>query len=227
MNILAIDTATKNLSLAVSSGGKIAAYKNQRLEKVLSNAIMPAIVGVLKKAGLALVDVDGFAAGLGPGSFTSLRVGLATIKGLALALDKPVVGIASLDILAKNVSEDGPICALMDARRQLVYGCLYENKGGVLKKRSAYLLMGIEDLMKKIKGPMTFIGDGLLLYQDRIEELSQKADIIPHFISEKLWSPQAQALAALALPQFKSRRYDDVDRLVPIYLYPEDCQVGK
>src|SRR3989338_3422719 len=135
MNILAFDTSSKHFSLAVAKDGKTLHSRSIFLKKVLSGSIMPAILGILKKAGLTLAKLDGFAVGLGPGSFTSLRVGLSTVKGLAYALKKPVVGIPSLDVLALNVKEDGQICVVCDAKRNMVYACLYQKKGKELKRK--------------------------------------------------------------------------------------------
>ncbi len=224
MNLLAFDTSSKHFSLAVVKDGKTLCYRSIVLKKVLSDSIMPAIRGILKKAGLTLAKIDGFAVGLGPGSFTSLRVGLATVKGLAFALQKPVVGISSLDVLALNVSADGQVCVVCDAKRNMVYACLYQKKGDALKRKSKYLLADIKDVLKKIKGEVTFVGDGVPLFRGTIEKA---AGIKPRFAGEKQMYPQAKHLAALALRRFEAKDYDAPETLVPLYLYPEDCQVVK
>lgn len=222
MNLLAIDTSSRRFSLAVARDGKIFRFRSILLKKVLSDSIMPAIEGILKNAGLRLAELDGFAVGLGPGSFTSLRVGLSTVKGLAFALKKPVVGISSLDVLAMNIARDGQICAVCDAKRNMAYACLYQKKGDVLKRKSRYLLTDIKDVLKRIKGGVTFVGDGVPLFRAAIEKA---AGINPHFADEKQMYPQARHLAALAMKRFEAKEYDAAETLVPLYLYPEDCQV--
>lgn len=225
MNILAIDTSSKHFSLAVAKDGKTLRYRSILLKKVLSDSIMPAIQGILKKAGLTFTKLDGFAVGLGPGSFTSLRVGLSTVKGLAFALKKPVVGIPSLDVLAMNVKDDGQVCVVCDAKRNMAYACLYQKKGGVLKRKSKYLLTDIQNVLKQVKGEVTFIGDGVSLFKNVIENA---AGIKPQFTNcapRCTIYPQAKHLAALALKRFESKEYDAAESLVPLYLYPEDCQV--
>ena len=218
MKLLSIDTSTKNFSLAVSDQGKILAEKNIKLDKVLSDSIIPSIDQILKKTKLSLERVDGFVVGLGPGSFTSLRVGLSTIKAFAMTLNKPVVGIPSLDAIASGVEEDGLICALTDARREMVYACLYEKKDQALKRQSEYLLTPVKDLLKMIKGQTIFVGDGIsLLPKDEKYSLAQ----------EKFWYPQAKFLVPLALERFKNKKFDNAAKLVPLYLYPEDCQVNR
>ncbi len=224
MNILALDTSSKHFSLAVAKDGKTLCYRSVVLKKVLSDSIMPAIQGILKKAGLTLAQIDGFAVGLGPGSFTSLRVGLATVKGLAFATAKPVVGIPSLDVLAMNVKGDGQVCAVCDAKRNLVYACLYQKKRNALKRKSKYLLTDIENVLKRIKGEVTFVGDGVPLFKEAIEKA---IGIKAHFAGEKQMYPQAKHLASLAIERFKIKKYDDAETLVPLYLYPEDCQVAR
>ena len=223
MKLFSLETSTKNFSLAVSDDDRILASKDVILDKILSSSIIPSIHLILKKVDLTFSQLDGFAVGLGPGSFTSLRVGLATVKGLAFSSQKPVVGVCSLDILAMNAKNDGQICAMSDAKRNLVYGCLYEKKGEDLKRKTGYLLTDGADLLRGIHGKVTFVGDGIGLLKKEIE----KAKLTARFLDEKWWHPQAKELATLALKKFAARQFDDIDQLVPIYLYPEDCQVQK
>ena len=223
MNLLAIDTSTKNLSLAVTKNGKVVKFKNVKLVRPLSSSIMPSIRKILDSAGITLSKLDGFAVGLGPGSFTGLRVGLSTIKGLAFATNKPVVGISSLDVLAMNIKEDHvQICTLCDAKRNLVYACLYEKKGSTLKRKSDYFLESIDAILKKIKGEVIFIGDGVKLFRNDIQKATS---INPIFIDGELTLPRARCLAPLALKKFQKGQKDDIAQLVPLYLYPEHCQV--
>lgn len=224
MNILALDTSSKHFSLAVAKDGKTLRSCSIFLKKVLSDSIMPAIQGILKKAGLTLAKLDGFAVGLGPGSFTSLRVGLSTVKGLAFALKKPVVGVPSPDVLALNVTGDGQVCVVCDAKRNMAYACLYQKKGDALKRKSKYLLTDIKNVLKQIKGDVTFVGDGVPLFREAIEKA---AGIKARFAGEKQMYPQAKHLAALAFNRFEAKEYDAAESLVPLYLYPEDCQVSK
>ena len=223
MNLLAIDTSTKNLSLAVTENGKVVKFRNVKLTRPLSSSIMPSIKKILNSAGITLSKLDGFAVGLGPGSFTGLRVGLSTIKGLAFATNKPVVGISSLDVLAMNIKGDHmQICTLCDAKRNLAYACLYEKKGSTLKKKSDYVLERIDAILKKVKGEVIFIGDGVKLFRDEIQKMK---NINPIFINGKYPLPQAQCLASLALEKFQKGKKNDIAQLVPLYLYPAHCQV--
>ncbi len=223
MKLLSIDTSTKKFSLAVSQGKNILACRNITLNKILSSSIIPRIRGILKDSGVALKALDGFAVGLGPGSFTSLRVGLSTVKGLAFATGKPVVGVPSLDILAGNVQEQKvQICTVCDAKRNLVYACLYQKQGSRIKRKTPYLLTNIDDLLERIKEETLFIGDGVALYREAILK-----ETPARFSGEKDWFPRAGRLAGLALEQFRKKKYSNIDKLVPLYLYPQDCQVRR
>jgi tRNA threonylcarbamoyladenosine biosynthesis protein TsaB len=236
MKILTLETSTRQFSLAISEADKVLGQRNVRLKKVLSSSIIPGIDQLLKRVKLTFKDIDGFAIGLGPGSFTSLRVGLATVKGFALATGKPVVGIPSLDALARNVKnqECDQICTLVDARRNMVYAAIYEKTG--FKRISEYMLTSLDKVLDQVHGKTLFIGDGLSLYQEAIIEAykaaakKRKTSCQALFAKEKLWFPQAAELATIANKRFEqssNSNFDSIDKLVPLYLYPEDCQVAK
>ncbi len=219
MKLLSIDTSTKNFSLSISDQGKVLSQTNIKLDKILSDSIIPAIEQILKKTKLSLEKLDGFVVGLGPGSFTSLRVGLSTIKAFAFVHNKPVVGISSLDAIAMGLKEDGSVCVITDARREMVYACLYEKNKGQLTRSSDYLLTSVSDLLTKIKGRPIFVGDGVPLLKNEDEKYSTA--------QEDFWYPQAKFFVPLALDRFKAKKTDNVSKMVPLYLYPEDCQVQR
>jgi len=223
MHILAIDTSTKNLSLAVSRKADVLKYRNLRLQRPLSSSIIPGIRNILKAAGVALEQLDGIAIGLGPGSFTSLRVGLSTVKGLVFTINKPVVGVVSLDILAMSVHEnDIQVCALCDAKRHMAYAGVYQKSNTGLQRKGDYILAPINDILKHLKGKIVFIGDGVGLFR---EDIQRARGITPVFTDSRKSLPQARHLILLALPRLKNGQKDDIDTLVPLYLYPEHCQV--
>ena len=224
MNLLCIDTSTNILSLAVSKNEKILKFRNVKLDRPMDKSIMPSIKGILSACGLTLTRLDGFAVGLGPGSFTSLRVGLSAVKGMAFAAGKPVIGTSSLDLLAMNVLGDAQVCTLNDARRHLVYACVYDKKRAVLKRKSEYLLTDIHSVLRQIKGDVSFIGDGIKLYK---EDIKKAKGLAPSFMDGKDAFPQARRLPSLVLDRARKDQWDPVDRLVPLYLYPDHCQIRK
>ncbi len=231
MNILVIETSTKRFSLAVASNQQICAANDVELVGVLSSSIIPEIQKILKQAKIKLSDIDGYAVGLGPGSFTSLRVGLSTMKGLAFAHPKPFVGISSLDILAMNAFESSQkhICTITDAKRNLLYTCLFVQKKGALKRKMKYSLMNPLEVVKIIPDDTVIVGDGIKFLTEEMKEtlLKKRGSLKPVFLGEEFWFPSAQKLAILAYERFQMKKFDDINRLVPIYLYPKDCQVKK
>ena len=126
MHILSLETSTKVFSLAVSKDDRLLRSRNLRTERILETSIIGAIDKLLASCDLNLDKIDVLAVGLGPGSFTSLRVGLSTVKAFALAMDKKIIGVPSLDVIASGVKlkEEDEICVLVDARRDKVYAAI-------------------------------------------------------------------------------------------------------
>ena len=231
MKLLAFDTSTQHFSLAISVGDKFSASRSLKNDRVLSSKILPALDKLFHKAGVTPKDIDAVAVGLGPGSFTSLRVGVSTAKGLAHALGKPVIGIPSLDAAAMNVKrgEADRVCVMFDARRGMVYTAVYACLEEGLVLVSDHMLVEPHKVLKMLKGSVAFLGNGIPLYQDVIEQQGKAtgAKFSPVFLPEKRWYPSAKHIARLARERLKNGEVDNIDTLVPLYLYPEDCQVTR
>jgi len=230
MYFLSFETSTKIFSLALNQDEKVLRFRNLKSALVLEDAILPAIDKMLALAKIKFSQIDGFAIALGPGSFTSLRVGLATVKAFAMSTEKPVVGIPTMDIIASGVAMKGcdEICVINDARRGNVYACLYGPQG----RKGDYLLTTLDALLDKVHGRTLFVGDGLGVYRKDIETAYQKYSHQKNspcqcsFADEKYWHPQSRVMASLAYQRFSFKKYDDAASLLPLYLYPEDCQVS-
>jgi tRNA threonylcarbamoyladenosine biosynthesis protein TsaB len=221
MKILAIDTSSKFLCLGIYDNAKVYEY-NLEVDRHLSSLLADTIRRVLGALGWEARDMDYFACGLGPGSFTATRVGVATIKGLAWSLNKPVIGISSLDILAKNAQNtSGYIMPVVDAKRRLVYCSLYKMKDGILKRTSAYMLLNENELLKIIKDNSIILGDAVNLYKEKI--LKNKRGI--NILERDYWYPQAHNIIALAKDRIKDKKFNSSFQIKPIYLYPKECQV--
>ncbi|MBF0485312.1 MAG: tRNA (adenosine(37)-N6)-threonylcarbamoyltransferase complex dimerization subunit type 1 TsaB [Candidatus Omnitrophica bacterium] len=231
MKILAVDTSTKHLSLALTDDNKSLAVMNLRPKKDLSLSITLDIERLFKKANVFLKDIDGFVIGQGPGSFTSLRVGFSMMKAFIMVTEKPVVGVPSLDAIAMNVrsKKNARICVIVDARRNLLYSCLYEKKDTELTRWSEYLLKPLADIFHALEGEIIFTGDGVSLYRDVIIETSKASNgrFTAFFENEKHWLPQARELAHLGARRLLKGDFDKIETLAPMYLYPEDCQISK
>lgn len=223
MKILAIDTTTKFLTIAIYSDGKIGEY-NLEVGRQLSNLITLSIKRVLDAVNLEVKDIDYFACGLGPGSFTGIRTGVATIKGLSWIRNKPVIGISTLDILAQNIKDtDKQIIPVIDAKRNLIYSAIYKKKSGLLKRIGAYLLVSKEELCKRAGKNSIILGDAISLYGDSFVKNIKGAQIL----DKDYWYPKAHNLIALALGKIKAKKFKDAFNIKPIYLYPKECQIKK
>lgn len=233
MRILYLDTSSKYLSLAVAEDEKVLSQIHRPLDRKHSLQLVTLIDKVLKGAEISLREIDGFCVSKGPGSFTGLRIGITTIKGLAFVLGKPVVAIPTLDILAQNVKKATKlkhqdkllqVCAIVDAKQNKVYACLYQLRNGTARPVWRYLLLPVSELLKKLKGKIIFLGDGVRVYR---KEICASKKVKPVFTEEKLWYPQARQAVPLALERFHENELEDIDSLVPLYLYPKECQIKR
>jgi len=223
MKILGIDTTTKFLCLAIYDNGRVYGY-NLEVATKLSSLLAVTIERVLDSFGWRAQDIDYFACGIGPGSFTGIRVGIAAIKGLSWAANKPVIEIPSLDLLAMNAKDtDKPVIPVIDAKRNLIYCSVYKKKNGMIRKIKPYMLLSEKELFKIIKSGAIILGDAIGLYKERIQ-LNSKGAI---FLDKDYWYPKARNIAALALGKIKDKKLSDAFSVKPIYLYPKDCQIRK
>jgi len=223
MKILALDTTTKFLCLGLYDNGKFYEY-NLGAGTALSSLLGISLKRALEALDWQVRDIDYFACGLGPGSFTGIRVGMSAIKGLAYALNKPVIGIPTLDILAENVKDkDGYIAPVIDAKRGLIYSCIYSVKGGKIKKLTPYLLLKPAELFRKAKNNTWILGDALMLYKQEVLKNIKGARIM----DADYWYPKAHNIIKLALEKIRAKKFSDAFRIKPVYLYPKECQIRK
>ena len=223
MKILAVDTATASCSAAImTTDGSLLAELTKGETHTHSMHLMDIITSVCGLAGVEIADLGGFAVTVGPGSFTGLRIGISTIKGLAWSLKKPVVGVSSLDALAWQCSQsDYLICPLLDARKKEVYFCRYRFERGDLKEKGIEQVAAPEQALHGIREPSLFVGNGALLYREKISaelgELAQFASATHHVI-------RASSVAVLSLSNFNGCNTDDVALLVPHYIRKSDAE---
>lgn len=221
MKILGIDTTTKTLCLGLQVDRKFYEYSLQ-VGRNLSGLLIPAIQRVLAAVGLKVSDIDYFACGLGPGSFTGMRIGVAAIKGLSIVGNKPVIGVSTLDILAKNA---GPINQLIvpaiDAKRNLIYCSGYKYERGILKRKSEYSLLSLDEFIKKFPRKAVILGDAATLYQDQLK--ARMKDVL--ILDKDYSNPKAHNLMELALLKIKTKQFSSALTVKPIYLYPQECQI--
>ena len=225
MKFIAIDTSTEYLSLGISEDKKILFAETFLLERKHSTDLLPILEKVLKRLKLSIQEIDGFIVGLGPGSFTGLRVGISMVKAMALCLDKPVVGIPTLDCLAAFVEGDKiPIAPLVDAKRQQVYAALYEKRNGFLEKRIKERVIPPDAFLKTLKGKTLFVGGGARLYKETIEEVMGEEAVFGKPVED---IPDPGTLIRLGIERFEKKELEDPRTLVPLYIYPKDCMIKK
>lgn len=223
MKILGIDTTTKFLSLGIYNNGKICEY-NIDLGRRHSDLLMVTIKRVLDSLGWQASEIDYFACGLGPGSFTGMRIGIATVKGLSFSLDKPVVGISTLDILAQNAGAiNNTIVPIIDAKRGLIYCSVYKTKNGALKRIMPYMLLSEKELFGKIGKNCVILGDAVNLYKQKIMMNIKGATVL----DGEYWYPKGRNIVGLALGRIKIKKVSNPFEIKPIYLYPKECQIRK
>ena len=163
MKILGIDTTGQTASAALVEGDKLIAEFTMKYKLTHSQTILPMIADILERTETDKASIDCIACACGPGSFTGLRIGAATAKGFALALDKPIVAVPTLDALAYNVFETNKfICPIMDARRNQVYAAFYMWENGKLIRLTDHMAESIERVIE--------IADGVPVHRERLEQ---------------------------------------------------------
>ncbi len=224
MQILGLETSTKTGSVAIVSEKAVVAQYSLNIEVTHSERLMSTVDRVLTDTGLSLSGLDGFAVAIGPGSFTGLRIGLATIKGLVLATGKPVAAIPTLRALAANVPFAAyPVCPLLDARKQEVYAGLYRCEGAEPVQLMPEAAVPIRDLADRIPGTVVFIGEAAALYRAEIEaQLGSRALFGPPTAS----LPSAATVAELGLALIQKGMHVDADRLTPLYIRRAEAEVA-
>jgi tRNA threonylcarbamoyladenosine biosynthesis protein TsaB len=223
VNILGIETSTKTGSVAIVSEDGVVAQYSLNIEVTHSERLMSTVDRVLKDTGLAVHDLDGFSVAIGPGSFTGLRIGLSTVKGLALATSKPVAAVPTLQALAWNLPYSMyPVCPLLDARKNEVYAALYRFAGTALVQVLPETAISIFRLAEQISEKVVFTGEGSLIFRKGIQEVfGERAVFAPH--SAVL--PSGAKVAEIGLDMIKSGRQVEPDRLTPLYIRRPEAEV--
>ncbi len=219
MKILGIDSSGLTASAAIVSGDMLAAEFTVNNKQTHSQTLLPMIDQVVKMSGIALEEIDGIAVAAGPGSFTGLRIGSSTAKGMALALDKPIISVPTLEGLAYRMAGfSGVICPLMDARRNQVYTGIYQITENQLKCLLGQSAMDIQEIVEKVNDfgqNVVFLGDGVPVYETVIKENV----LVPYqFAPLHLNRQSAAAVAALGALYMAEGRTEDAREHKPVYL---------
>jgi len=239
--ILGIDTATATASAALVEDGKLileearpghpqgAPFGSTGRGSHAEN-LLPLVDTVLKRAGLSLYDVSAFAVSIGPGSFTGLRIGLSTVKGLVYGWKAPVIGVPTLLAVAARVTDwEGLICPFLDARKKEAYAALFRRDARVLKRLTEDLVSPPERIIRQIRSssngePCLLIGDGTKVYGDLIKASLGDRGLLT---LGEAYPSTAFAVARLGEERFLKREFDPPATLAPLYLRPSEAELKR
>lgn len=219
MKVLAIDSSGLVASVAVVTDDDLISEYTINYKKTHSQTLLPMMEEMNKTIELDINSIDAIAVAAGPGSFTGLRIGAATAKGMALALNKPIISIPTLDGLAYNIyNNNAIICPILDARRNQVYTALYNYKKYKLNRISDYLAINIDELIELLNeynSEVVFLGDGVTSFGNTIKE---KFRMNYYFAPNNLNRQRAGSIGALAVNYKDIYKMQSATEFVPFYL---------
>ena len=213
--ILNIETATTACSIALSRDGRAIAVREVNEGYSHAEKIMGLIEAVLQEGGAEMADLDAVAVSKGPGSYTGLRIGVSVAKGLAYALDKPLLATSTLEVMAHQVRQENPVenalyCPMIDARRMEVYTALFDDSGKQLQDISAEIIDENSFSQELEQSQVVFFGDGAEKCRETIA--SPQARFIEGVF------PSARCMGHFAELQFQQSEFVDVAYFEPFYL---------
>ena len=216
MKILSLESSAVSAAACLTDGEKLIASAFQNNGLTHSRTLLPLAANVLESVGLTPADVDAFAVAAGPGSFTGLRIGVATVKGLALGTNKPCVGVSTLEAMAHGLAGiDGVYDCVMDARAGQVYHARFRREGDVLERLCPDRAVTIDELGAEIgTKPEILVGDGADLCYNKLHTICPALRIAPPHLR---W-PSAYGVAMAALPLLEAGKTLSPQELDAIYL---------
>lgn len=219
MKILGLDSSGIVASVAVVQDDVLVAEYTVNYKKTHSQTLLPMLDEIVRMTELDLNTIDAIAIAAGPGSFTGLRIGSATAKGLGLALKKPLIAVPTVEGLAYNLYDtEGLICPIMDARRKQVYTGLYQFEDHKLKVTEDQMAIPMEQMIEKLnhyQKLVTFLGDGVPVFREMIQEnLEVPYTFAPAHVNKQ----RAAAVAALGMEYYRQGRIQTAEEHIPDYL---------
>ena len=218
MRVLAVDTSTMAGGVALLDGDRVIGESLLDVRTTHSERLMIAVDRVLADAGWTIAGVDGFAVAIGPGSFTGLRIGLAAVKGLALAIDRPIAAVPTLEAMAAALPcASRPVCPVLDARKGEVYASLFRWDGLVLRREWDDLALSPDALAARLHEPVLGVGDGVALVRSPW--------ITPARPVRR--GPPAAVVASLGADRLRVGDTVPAAALVPFYLRPSEAELKR
>lgn len=222
MNLLAVDTSTNSCSVALFSDHRLLAEVVYTAGKTHSRHLMAIIHEILSRCNCEPADMGGIAVTRGPGTFTGLRIGISTVKGLAAATGTPVVGVSSLAALAHPLAMMArPVVAMIDARRGEIYHAIYNAKAGSMELTAPVAVSTPETVALKIPSKAILVGSGAVCYR----EVFENRGVQVRFEAATGHVIRASSVGMLAMARFERQESDPIDTLVPEYIRKSDAQI--
>ena len=219
MKLLGIDSSGLVASVALVADGVMTAEYTTNFKKTHSQTLLPMIDEIVSMTNTDLDTIDAIAIAAGPGSFTGLRIGSATAKGLGLALNKPIIPVPTTEGLAYNLfGTQDIICPIMDARRNQVYTGIYEFRQGSFLIQEGQMAVGVEELIERLRKynrRVVFLGDGVPVYGEQIK-LAMGADC--YFAPPHLLMQRAGAVCSRAIHLYEEGIVETAQEHKPEYL---------
>jgi tRNA threonylcarbamoyladenosine biosynthesis protein TsaB len=225
MRVLGIESSARQGGAAIVDGDRLVCESLLNIEVTHSERLLPAIDRLLADARLSLEALEGIAVSVGPGSFTGLRIGLSTAKGLAYATGLPVVGVSTLEAMAWALpAARWPVCPVLDARKQEVYAAIFRHAETGLCRLTEDMALSPEALCGIIREPTLLLGDGLAAYEPLFRER----------LGDRLWIPplasrgaRPACVAELGRQRLLRGERDAAAGLVPRYLRPSEAELRR
>jgi tRNA threonylcarbamoyladenosine biosynthesis protein TsaB len=215
--ILQIETATTSCSVAIAKDGVVLAYKEANERNIHAEVITRFVEHVISEAGVKYHQLDAIAVSCGPGSYTGLRIGVSTVKGLCYALDKPLIAIETLEAMSSGAklkevyNKDMLLCPMIDARRMEIFTAVFDSEGNRIQTTSALIIdeNSFSDLLEDRK--VLFFGDGAEKCQSVLSS-NPNAVFLTGFVNSAVY------LSEKALEKFFNKEFEDVAYFEPYYL---------
>ena len=218
MKILAVDTTASPVSAALLSDGRLLGEFYLNVRTTHSQTLMPVVSALLEASKTDVNDIDVFAVNAGPGSFTGVRIGVASIKGMSMPLDKPCAKVSTLEAMAYGMPYgEGVVCAVMGARCSQVYNALFRLDNGKVERITEDRAVSIEELASELEcyeDTVYLVGDGAELCSKSFEERLENIVLVP----ENIRFQHAYGTAKAAMKMIEENKLCSSDELMPVYL---------
>jgi len=222
MKVLALESATLSGGAALVDGERLLGEITLDIAVTHSERLMAAVDRLVAECGFSPRDLDGLAVSIGPGSFTGLRVGLATVKGLALALDLPIAPVPTLDALAARLPfAEAAVCPILDARKGEVYLSLYRWDGQEMVRNWDYLALTPEAAAARLEAPVILLGDGIAACRPWLARLGDGCRVAPP--AQRMPSPAV--VAQIGRRMLAAGEGRGADEIAPLYLRPSEAEL--